>query len=350
MGETTDEEVIPPATITRPQSLLRLNSSLSFREATTATPAPTPVRKVVPKPVLRRRGPSMGSWIADPTKPIAVIDSSGKHMVIYPAQRNLTTGKTSPDLTSSGSSTTNTTPQVSFATLAKAYDESDNDRSDFSRRDFGPMLGSSANLMMPGLLHGGPGMDHLLGGQVLGPPEAFYPFRSIDIDGHVITDEEESDDDNDDEDLWNVHDFIDFGDDSSDADEKDTKPRDTSTPATSVGASTSAATVGVTKPSSEAITNSTGEGLLHHFDKGVVSAFRRNQHRHQALLRRPVARPATYGFHGVKGGRQAAANNPISPLRKRKVSRSLSKTGISFPGIATKWRGVNTSRRSKNAF
>ena len=323
MGETTDEEVIPPTTITRPQSLLRLDSSSSSRMDITPTPAPTPIRKVIPKPVQRRRGPSMGSWIADPTKPIAVIDSSGKHMVIYPAQRNPLMRKTSTTFPSSLSSSSNTSPRASFVSMAKAFDESDNDPSDFSRQDLSLTLGSSADLMMPGLLHPRPSMDHLQGGQILGPPEAYFPFKYVGLNRSEVTDDEESDNDND-ENLLNVHDFIDFGDESSTADEKDTKPSGEPASATTTPFSTST-TLEITKSTETSFTSSSGEGLLRHFDKGLVSAFRRNQYRHQALLCRPTSKAAMYGFHGVKGGRQAIANNPISPIRKRKANRGLNK-------------------------
>lgn len=203
------------------------------------------------------------------------------------------------------------------------------------------MYGSGANVMMPGLLHGAPGSEHLLGGQVMGPPEAFYPFKSVGPDGQVLEDADEDDDDDDDDDdnLWNVHDFIDFGDGSSD-DEKeggeDTEVPPSPADPAAAGSNTTATNAG------------SAHNLLEHFDRGVVTAFRRNQHRHQALLRRPMPSSSLRGGGAIKGGRHIAANSPISPLRKHKPSSSFSRIASPLVGVSAKRRVVNTRRRSSN--
>lgn len=217
-------------------------------------------------------------------------------------------------------------------TFDGAFDDSENDRSDpSSQEQTTTMIGSAANLMMPGLLHGAPGMEHILGGSVLGPPEAFYPFKSIDANGMLLDDEEEDDDDDDDdpEDMLNLQDFIDFGDDSDSVDhmldDSDStllaKPL-TDTPSKTPGMS---------------VQQSSSIDLIQHFDKGVVASFRRNQTRHQSLLRRPSA---TYG---IKGGRQFAANRPINPSKKRQASRSLSSTFSPFNGVTARRKVANKS-------
>ncbi|KAA6416143.1 MAG: hypothetical protein FRX48_00862 [Lasallia pustulata] len=333
-GETTDEEVIPPSTVNRPQTRLRCASGPSFA-AEESLPS-TPIRKPTAIPASRRYGPSMGSWVADPTKPIAVIDSTGKHMVIIPAQRPTKTDKLFSHVTS-GNSTANNSPRNSFAGLACGLDESDNDRSDFSSQEFmGSMCVSGANVMMPGLLHGAPGSEHTFGGQVMGPPEAFYPFKSIGPDGEVLEDADEDDDeDDDDENLWNVHDFIDFGDGSSEDDKDDDDDTEVPLSPTSPVATSSNATI---------ISTGSTHNLLDHFDRGVVTAFRRNQHRHQALLRRPIPSSSLRGGGAIKGGRHIAANSPISPLRKRKLSNSFGRTGSPLVGAAAKKRVVSSRR------
>lgn len=193
--------------------------------------------------------------------------------------------------------------------------------------------------MMPGLLHGGPGSEYILGGQVMGPPEAFYPFKSVEPDGQVLEEADEDDDDDDDEDLWNVHDFIDFGDGSSDDEKEDGEdtevPSSLATPA-ATGLNTTAANAGF------------AHNFLEHFDRGVVTAFRRNQHRHQALLRRPIPSSSLRGGGAIKGGRHIAANSLISPLRKRKPSNSFSRIGSPLVGVAAKRRVANSRRRSVN--
>ncbi|KAI9876229.1 MAG: hypothetical protein M1830_006980 [Pleopsidium flavum] len=354
-GDTTDEDLPPPSTVTRPRSILRRASTSSL--VSEGDENPRIIRRPTTIPPSRRFGPSMGSWIADPNKPIAVIDCTGKRMVIYPARNpskrdvNIFGQPVSTD-----SSIAATSPRTSFVGLVGAVDESDNDRSDFSSQDCGgPMLNAGANLMMPGLFHGAQGSEHFLGGQVLGPPEAFYPFKSIGPDGNVIEDDDDDDDDEDDENLWNVHDFIDFGDGSSESGdnvEDDTEvPPSPSTSTTPNPASTPA------KPEPAPASKSTAQELLDHFDRGVVTAFRRNQHRHQTLLRRPQhpefmgAGPSSArAVSAIKGGRALAANSPISPLRKRKASVSIDRSGSPLVGIAAKRRLVNVHKRSKSSF
>jgi len=167
---------------------------------------------------------------------------------------------------------------------------------------------------------------------VIGPPEAFYPFKSIGADGNVIDDDTEYSDD-DDENLWNIHDFIDFGEDSSDSDQEGEDNDVTPTKASLTHASQ--------RQFSPAV-NGSAHGLLRHFDKGVVTSFRRNQHRHQTLLRRPPI--STSGLYGLKGGRHTAANTPISPLRKRKPTRSMSSSMLPLNGVAAKRRVINHKR------
>ncbi|MCJ1396930.1 hypothetical protein MMC11_000122 [Xylographa trunciseda] len=346
-GETTDEEVLPPKTVTRPQSLLRLNSSSTIRKVTTPLSRSTPLRKapLTPTPAMRRNGPSMASWIVDPTKPIAVIDSTGKTMLIYAAPRSAR--KTPAGFVSSLSSSTTTSPKTSFATLSQGLDNDEVDRSDLSSQEQPvTMIGSGANLMLSGLLHGGPGSEHILGGQVLGPPEAFYPFTSMDANGLMFDDEYEEDDDDDDdpEYMLNLQDFIDFGDSSDSELENDMTANSSALPSPIL--STSKDTFTPVKSGSTSTQQSSTQNLLQHFDKGVVSSFRRNQTRHQSLLRRPNF---SSSFTAIKGGRHIAANTPISPLRKRKAKRNLINNLSPFQGVAATRRVANKiHKRSKS--
>lgn len=296
----------------------------------------------------------MGSWIADPNKPIAVIDCTGKRMVIYPA-RNPSKRDTNlfGHAVSTDSSIAATSPRNSFVGLVGTIDDSDNDRSDISSQECGgPMLSAGANMMMPGLFHGAQGSEYLLGGQVLGPPEAFYPFKSIGPDGNVIEDDE--DEDEDDENLWNVHDFIDFGDGSSESDDNaedytEVPPSPSTSKIAHLGSTPA-------KPESTPTGKSTAQELLDHFDRGVVTAFRRNQHRHQTLLRRPqhqefmgTGPSSVRAGSAIKGGRAIAANSPISPLRKRKAIASIDRVGSPLVGITAKRKIVNIHKRRKSS-
>lgn len=82
---------------------------------------------------------------------------------------------------------------------------------------------SSANMMMSGLNDNFASIGKLFGSHVVGPPEAFFPWRSVDTHGQVTYDDEdyEDDDDLDIEENLDINDFIDFGDSSeSDGEEE----------------------------------------------------------------------------------------------------------------------------------
>ena len=174
---------------------------------------------------------------------------------------------------------------------------------------------------------------------MLGPPEAFYPFRSIGSDGQVEDADEEYDDD-DDEEMLNVHDFIDFGDGSScgendDGDEDESSASIVPVPSDVVRSSLSHLATAQDSSSSEATT----KRMLDHFDRGVVTSFRRNQARHKLLLNRPLRGQMAAGLSSnsraaIKGGRLAAANSPLSPKRKRKMSAPPGMSGHALGSLS----------------
>jgi hypothetical protein len=210
--------------------------------------------------------------------------------------------------------------------------------------------------MMGGLLHGTPGSGFFLGGQVLGSPEAFYPFTSVGSNSLI----EDYEDDLEDEDLWSVSDFIDFGGGSSCSDNDDDQDTEAPvSPATSIVANPLSPRHD-TRPMTDSVTKGrdTTQSMISHFDKGVVGAFHRNQQRHRQFLTRPEPRAFTPSMSAVlrgiaiKGGRQAAANCPITPVRKRKAEHVFgpSPNGSMLAGPSSKRRMMNAHKRNKSAF
>ncbi|KAI9678760.1 MAG: hypothetical protein M1817_005817 [Caeruleum heppii] len=323
-GETTDEDLPPPHSIARTRSVLRRPSTSSIDMDEDDSPAT--LRRSLHQASFRRIGPALGSWIADPTKPIAIIDSSGKRLIIYPPQ---TPSRKDSDLSgsmaSSGASTVNNSPQTPQANLVPYAPANTQDLTRALHHSQGPLSGSAANLMMGGLLHGAPGNEYLLGGQIIGPPEAFYPWRSVDANGELEHEIDDDDADDDDEEMLNVADFIDFGDDSSEDDDDTPRHSMSTAKSTPTGAAPSQS-ASDTQSQQNGSTDDTTQNMLHHFDRGVVTAFRRNQARHKYLISRPsLPSRDTLGSgflsnRAIKGGRFAAANSPISPKRKRKSS------------------------------
>ena len=166
------------------------------------------------------------------------------------------------------------------------------------------------------------------GGQVLGPPEAFYPFTSISADGTVAQDSATSydDDDLDDEDLWHIEDFLDLDEANSEGDDREV---------VHVQEDDSGNTTDQLNSTPARPTTATSEDQVHplldHFSDGAVGAWRRNQTQ-QKLVRSGSVTHESLDFagphgqgvlRGIKGGRLEAANTPITPLRRQKVAAAL---------------------------
>ncbi|KAJ5132561.1 hypothetical protein N7448_006719 [Penicillium atrosanguineum] len=293
-GDTTDEDLPPPATITHPRSLLRRDSTDSLAAVGDDKSDPVP----------RRRGPIMGTFKADPYKPVAIVDCSGKHLVIIPAYAS----SRHDWLDSTANSMAGTANNSPRQTTLHLVDESDTDAlASPNQMDFSPMLASSANLMMTAL------------GNDLTP--AFYPSQDFAIDSSY-----EDDDEDDPESALNVDDFIDFGNGSSDEEEDMDKPFDDEALISPMAnPSSMRQTIGSHTPTrneSQPASNP-AESFLNHLDKGIVTAFRRNHNRYQALLRLPQHRefmPANSPSRPASVFRHAKHADQRTPTRKRKAS------------------------------
>lgn len=124
----------------------------------------------------------MGTFTTDPHKPVALVDCTGKHLVIIPAYAS-SRHDWLDSAANSMPGTANTSPRQ---TTLHLVDESDTDAlASPNQTDFSPMLASSANLMMTAL-----GNDLTPGGQVMGPPEAFYPSQDFTIDSSFEEDDD----------------------------------------------------------------------------------------------------------------------------------------------------------------
>lgn len=261
--------------------------------------------------VPRRRGPIMGTFVADPHKPVALVDCTGKHLVIIPAYAS-SRHDWLESAANSMPGTANTSPRQ---TTLHLVDESDTDAlASPNQTDLSPMLASSANLMMTAL-----GNDLTPGGQVMGPPEAFYPSQDFTIDSSF-----EEDEDDDPESALNVDDFIDFGNGSSDEEEDMDKQFDDEAHVSPM-APPSVKSINTRTPTrkSDSQTPNNEERFLNHLDKGIVTAFRRNHNRYQALLRLPQHRefmPANSPARPASVFRHAKNNDQRTPTRKRKSS------------------------------
>lgn len=157
---------------------------------------------------------------------------------------------------------------------------------------------------------------------VMGPPEAFVPFTSVDAAGAVTDDasmQSESDDDDDD-----FMDLIDFGGESDDEDED--LPDESDANESSFRHSVSPFPVVTPKDSSRR--GSHGDNLLAHLDRnrGLVGSFRRNQQHAMhvgSLPSHPTLRASMSETNAMQSGRRAAGNTPITPLRKKRGNKTV---------------------------
>ncbi|KKZ66948.1 hypothetical protein EMCG_07376 [[Emmonsia] crescens] len=323
-GETTDEDLPPPATITHPRSILRRDSSASlppYLEESTQRSQP-----------LRRRGPLRGTFVADPHKPVAVVAPNGAQLILIPPY-STSRHDWLESATRSLCNTANNSPRAIAAALA---DDSDTDAqlSPLHPNNLSPMLSSNANLMITAL-----GSDSV--GQITGPPEAFYPSHGL-----LSNSFDEEDEDDDSEGVLNVNDFIDFGNGSSDEDEdldKDFDVVEDITSAVVVGSSSSSMMNNNSTATELPPVNNSAERLLNHLDRGIVTAFRRNHSRYQALIRLPQHRefvPANSPSRPASVFRRNKYIDNKTPTRRR--------TGVTYTGGEAVRRKLVESHRSNS--
>lgn len=282
----------------------------------------------------------MGIWIVDSTKPCAVIDSTGENMIVRPATRPSKPNNVSLSVANSNTSTANVSPVVSQPSLATALDDGLIDPSGFSSQASmyeynDPVLGPGSDMLAaPTTLPSGHGrqlsMDHLFTAQ-----SVFLPIDAMENASSFFKDNNLNEDDEDDDDaLLNINDFIDFGDESS---EDEDQAAGYGSAFTSCVSAEGFGQEQSKTPSLDATTAS--DDLMKHLDRHLVSAFRRGQPQHQPQSRSRHGNMPLNSY-ALKGGRQAPANAPMGPQKKRKMSGSLGRRP-SFGGPAAKRRLIH---------
>jgi hypothetical protein len=276
----------------------------------------------------------MGTFVADPTLPVAVVDCTGRNLVIIPAYASSRHDWLESANNSLAGTTNNNSPQDM---TMHVVDESDTDGLVVPAvPDLSPMRGSGTNLMITTL--GNNVMSS--GGHVTGPPELFYTTRSFgDSSYDEEDDDEDDDDDDDDEAMLNVNDFIDFGNGSSDdeaekvsEDEEDLISSPLVAPSVQRGIASTPSRV--IEPGQE----SNAEQFLKHLDQGIVTAFRRNHNRYQALIRLPPHRefmPANSPSKPASVFRRSRYSDTRSSIRKRKAPQYPGSEAVRRKLIAT---------------
>ncbi|KAL8669086.1 MAG: hypothetical protein Q9168_006311 [Polycauliona sp. 1 TL-2023] len=321
-GETTEEEDVPASATTRPSAVLRDSSSITLAN-NSFSGQPLPRAPTTNLRSARQWGPTLGSFVTDPRKPIAVVAKDGKQLIIYPAQRPASRGgKVFPSIVSSGQSSVQASPRTAMAKMTApshptTTDDSEVERSEMSSQGMTtPMLSASPNLMMSGL---GLGSGNMFSGHAMGPPEAFFPFQSIAADGTMIVDGldvgyDDASSEDDGENLLNIEDFVHFGDDSEDSDQDPESAVESRLSPANSSPSQNAA-----KPSSVA-PSPTQSTFLDHLDKGMVTAFRRNQYEYESDAVGQSSKSPFRVANAMKANAFVASSPSSGSTGKRKLS------------------------------
>ncbi|KAL8648293.1 MAG: hypothetical protein Q9226_006059 [Calogaya cf. arnoldii] len=320
-GSTTEEEDVPASATARPSAVLRDSSTVAHYSSFTGQSLPqTPSTTYRAG---RQWGPTLGSFVTNPTRPFAVVARDAKKLIIYPAQRPASRGnKVFPSILSSGQSSVQASPGTAIARMtappnSAATDDSELERSERSSQGMAtPMLSDSPNLMMSGL---GFSSGNMFSGYATGPPEAFFHFQPVKADGTMILDgldvgHDDVSSEEEGEDLLNIEDFINLGGDSEDSDQDAESTFQSALPSAPSSPTQNAAKLASTTPSP------TKSSFLNHLDKGMVTAFRRNQYDYEPNTFGQSSKPPFCTAGAIKANAFVASNTSFGSLGKRKLS------------------------------
>lgn len=257
------------------------------------------------------RLPVAGTFILDPKRPVLLVDGSGSKQrnMIFPARIQSATDRQYwrriHELCESRRSSPRTSVQLT-PNLDIDVDES-----------MTSAVEPSTNIM--------PFFDSLGAlqtDQVVGPPEAFMPFTSIDAIGSVTADNDSMMQSDSEDDDVTFLDLVNLDGESTSEREEEGDEMHSESDAVPTPTTTASTPAWSTSPQPQKQND-----LLSHLDRnrGLVGSFRRNQHfaKHLgSLASHPSLRASTLEMNAMQSGRRAAANTPITPLRKRRAAKA----------------------------
>ncbi|KAI0197736.1 hypothetical protein F4808DRAFT_288633 [Astrocystis sublimbata] len=288
-GETTDEEEVPVKPIRRKGRMEHAEDGSETSDV---------------EIIKGRRGhPRVGRFSLDRSskKPIAMINPKTGKLMIFTTHRNMKRG-------------------LDLSPEQFKFPFSDQIQSS-------PVLGNPGNIMMSGMISSNTFGD-FMNTHAVGPEEAWYAQGSESNDyanEYEASSGEEGQAVDDEEEKLRIEDFLDIEDDSDSSDDEGAEREDGDELLCTPGRPTT---------SSGDVTS-----LLDHFEhnSNLVGAFRRDQAHHR-LITRSKATHDSLAFsgpyyegtlRGIKDGRIATANVPISPLRRRKKASEFASSPLS---------------------
>ncbi|KAK0281819.1 hypothetical protein LTR35_002996 [Friedmanniomyces endolithicus] len=248
------------------------------------------------------KGPRLGKFVIDKTKATISSDATGKKINIHPPQNPTEKDKAFWTRVNTVNAARGSTPRASTQYSMRTVAVENLPRRPFTAQS---TLGSMFN----------GNLDILRNNDASGIAGDLFP--DLVSRSNSFTETLAGDSESETEEV-NMQDFIDMDSDESDSEEP-------------TSASTFSSAAGPRDSFSSADT-SRNDSLLNHLDqqRGLVGSFRRNQNlakQVSSLASHPVKRASTLESNALQKGRRAAANIPITPARKKRVSQDLSLTG-----------------------
>ncbi|KAK3116310.1 hypothetical protein LTR53_003500 [Teratosphaeriaceae sp. CCFEE 6253] len=308
-GDTTDEET-EEETIVRVQAMQRRADQA--RASAPSTPIlvsrhTSPRSRASDSPATPRtgKGPRLGKFTIDKTKATFSSDASGKGIKVLPPQNPAEKDRAFWDRvkTVNGSS--------SGATRSAAYY-----RMRHSATKNMPQRPFTAQCTLGSMFNGN--LDIIRNNDTAGIAGDLFPGLVPNYGSFTGIVNEASDQESE---QLNIQDFVDLDDEESDVEE----------PA-SASSSTMLSQGASSRSSFSSAQARHNDSLLDHLDqhRGLVGSFRNNQSfaKHaSSLALHPSKRASTLESNALQKGRRGAANTPITPARKKRVSQDLSLTG-----------------------
>lgn len=321
-GDTTDEET-PEEQIARLEERKRAAGVSTNSAPTTPVMSKRPISIAASTPPSRRpttprsgKGPVSGTFALDPTRASMTMDSEGKNIKLLPPSKPAEKDKAFWDRAKTASSSrTNSPPESPYLSIPTPVTDNQPPRPFTAKSTLGSMFNGN--------------LDILRNNDSSGVAEDLFPAM---LNGRNTSFTTTTTDDSDDprNDI-NMQDFVDVYGSESDSDNP--------------------LSAGLTSPTeTDMFSSLNSSGLLDHFDqcRGVVGSFRRNQHQAKhfsSLASHPAKRASAHEYNALQKGKRGAANTPMTPARRNRVSQDLS---ANTAGVRKSINSPLTARRPRS--
>jgi hypothetical protein len=311
-GDTTDEE-------SQEEQIARMKERREASgKAWTATQQRLPIRSTavlpsspnVSRPTTPKgssKAPRAGKFALDPTRATITTDLDGKKIKLQPPATPLEKDKAFWDRAKTANSSRDGSPGSSYLTRPTPRADSMPARPFTTESTLGGMFQGNLDILR----------NYDVAGIVDDSAADEVPPTFVHMQTSFTSTTTMADSDTDLPEDVNMQDFIDISDSGSDTEEQRS---DVFSPATD--SSWFDAPMDMRTPGRR------GSDLMGHFDqyRGLVGSFRYNQNQAKhvsSLASHPAKRASTHEYNALQKGRRGAANTPITPARKKRISQDI---------------------------